>query len=724
MASTLSLSLLLAVVLIPLVAAVVTGIFGTAAGGNLLGHRAVHVITIAGVAISFALSVWVLVLTAQGVRFNQTLYEWMYVGNLRMEIGFMIDGITALMMCVVTFVSLMVHLYSTGYMHGDGGYSRFFAYLSLFTFAMLMLVMSNNLLQLFIGWEGVGVASYLLIGFWFDQPGAVAANKKAFLINRVADLGFILGIGLVVAYTGTLNYTEIFSRLDALTAASMPGLGWSVVTVAAVCLFIGAMGKSAQFPLHVWLPDSMYGPTPSSALIHAATMVTAGIFMVSRMSPLFELSDVALNVILTVGAATAFLMGLMGLIQYDIKRVVAYSTLSQLGYMIMGLGASAYPFSLFHLFTHAFFKALLFLAAGSVIMGMHHNQDMRYMGGLRKYMPITHWASLAGTLALIGMPLFSGFYSKDGIILALHASDQPMAPLAFWAALLSVITTAFYSMRMYFLVFWGRERYHENPDAHHHAGHHAHHGDAKPHESPWVVTLPLVLLAIPSVTIGFFTMGPLVFGDFLKDAVHIDAAIHPAMHRLASGYHGALAMTVHGLITPPFWFMAIGVAAAAVLYLGKNTLAAQLRRKLAPLVRVLENKYYLDWFYTDVVARGACGLGQFLWRRVDSAWMWFLDQGLSRLLRRVGEALGASVERLLLWFVDDVLTGLARFLGLLLWKGGDEGIIEARFVNASWKAVGVAAARLRLIQTGYLYHYALIMILGLLALLTWVVWIF
>ena len=406
MASTLSLSLLLAVVLIPLIAAIVTGVFGTAAGGKLLGHRAVHVITIAGVAISFALSVWVLMLVAQGARFNQTVYEWMCAGNLRMEIGFMIDGITALMMCVVTFVSLMVHLYSTGYMHGDAGYGRFFAYLSLFTFAMLMLVMSNNLLQLFIGWEGVGVASYLLIGFWFDQPGAVAANKKAFLINRVADLGFILGIGLVVAYTGTLNYTEIFLRLDALTAASMPGLGWSVVTVAAVCLFIGAMGKSAQFPLHVWLPDSMYGPTPSSALIHAATMVTAGIFMVSRMSPLFELSDVALNIILTVGAATAFLTGLMGLIQYDIKRVVAYSTLSQLGYMIMGLGASAYPFSLFHLFTHAFFKALLFLAAGSVIMAMHHNQDMRYMGGLRKYMPITHWASLAGTLALIGMPLF------------------------------------------------------------------------------------------------------------------------------------------------------------------------------------------------------------------------------------------------------------------------------------------------------------------------------
>ncbi len=727
MMTTLPLSVLLTIVLAPLAAAATVGIFGTAAGGRLLGNKAAHGITSACVALACALSFWVLWQVTQGARFNQTVYEWMRIGNFRMEIGFMVDGMTAMMMCVVTFVSLMVHIYSTGYMHGDASYNRFFAYISLFTFAMLILVMSNNLFQLFVGWEGVGVASFLLIGFWFDQPGAIFANKKAFLLNRVADLGFILGIGLIYTYTGTLNYVEIFARLDAFTGAVMPGLGWSIVTVAAICLFIGAMGKSAQMPLHVWLPDSMFGPTPSSALIHAATMVTAGIFMVSRMSPLFELSDVALNVILTIGAATAFLMGLMGLIQHDIKRVVAYSTLSQLGYMIMGLGASAYPVSLFHLFTHAFFKALLFLGAGSVIMAMHHNQDMRYMGGLRKHMPITHAASLAGTLALIGMPFFSGFYSKDGIILALHASTQPMAKLAFWAALLSVVTTAFYSMRMYFLVFWGRERYDENPDAHHHADHHDdhhgdHHGDGKPHESPWMVTLPLALLAIPSVAIGFFTMQPLVFGTFLQDAIHIDAARHPAMQTLAQDFHGPLGMTMHGFVTAPFWFMVAGVVAAAVLYLGRNQWAARLRQLFAPLVRVLENKYYLDWFYIDVIARSACKLGEALWHYVDNAWMWFLDQGITRTLRHIGEALGMLVERLLVWLVDDALTGISRFVGTLLWKGGDEGVIEARFVNASWKAVGAVAACVRRIQTGYLYHYALFMILGLLALLTWVVW--
>lgn len=726
MVPTLPLSVLLAIVLAPLASASIVGIFGTAAGGSLLSNKAAHRIGSACVAVAGALSFWVLWKVVQGARFNQTIYEWMRVGDLRMEIGFMIDGMTAMMMCVVTFVSLMVHIYSTGYMHGDASYNRFFAYISLFTFAMLILVMGNNLFQLFVGWEGVGVASFLLIGFWFDNPGAIFANKKAFLLNRVADLGFILGIGLVYAYTGTLNYTEIFARLNAFTGAAMPGLGWPIVTVAAICLFIGAMGKSAQVPLHVWLPDSMFGPTPSSALIHAATMVTAGIFMVSRMSPLFELSDVALNVILTVGAATAFLMGLMGLIQHDIKRVVAYSTLSQLGYMIMGLGASAYPMSLFHLFTHAFFKALLFLSAGSVIMAMHHNQDMRYMGGLRKYMPITHFASLAGTLALIGTPFFSGFYSKDGLILALHASSQPMAKLAFWAALLSVFTTAFYSMRVYFLVFWGRERYDENPDAHHHAGHDDHHdshGDGKPHESPWVVTLPLVLLAIPSVAIGFITMQPLVFGDFLKDAIHIDATRHPAMQTLAQDFHGALGMTWHGFVTAPFWLMLAGVVAAAVLYLGRNNWAERLRQAFAPLVRVLENKYYLDWLYADVLARNACRFGEALWQYVDNAWMWFLDQGITRTLRHVGEALYVLVERLFVWLVDDVLSGAARFLGYWLWRGGDQGIIEARFVNASWQTVGAWAARVRRIQTGYLYHYALFMILGLLALLTWVVWI-
>ena len=667
MASTLSLSLLLAVVLIPLVAAVVTGIFGTAAGGNLLGHRAVHTITIAGVAISFALSVWVLVLTAQGVRFNQTLYEWMYVGNLRMEIGFMIDGITALMMCVVTFVSLMVHLYSTGYMHGDGGYSRFFAYLSLFTFAMLMLVMSNNLLQLFIGWEGVGVASYLLIGFWFDQPGAVAANKKAFLINRVADLGFILGIGLVVAYTGTLNYTEIFSRLDALTAASMPGLGWSVVTVAAVCLFIGAMGKSAQFPLHVWLPDSMEGPTPISALIHAATMVTAGIFMVARMSPLFELSDTALSFIMVIGAITALFMGFLGIIQNDIKRVVAYSTLSQLGYMTVALGASAYSVAVFHLMTHAFFKALLFLAAGSVIMGVHHNQDIRWMGGLRKYMPITWITALLGSLALIGTPLFAGFYSKDSIIEAVHFSNLPGAGFAHFAVLAGVFVTAFYSFRMYFLVFHGKERFDQNPDAHHddHHGHDAHHGAHAPHESPWVVTAPLVLLAIPSVVIGFMSIDAMLFGDFLKDAIIVNAEKHPAMAELAKMFHGPAQMALHGLTTAPFWLALAGVVSAWYMYMVNPALPAAIKRRVEPLYTLLENKYYMDWFNEHVLARGA------------------------------------------------------RALGFGLWKGGDEKLIDGALVNGSWKLVGWVAGVVRKVQTGYIYHYALAMIVGIFILVSY-----
>lgn len=741
MTPALSLPVLLAVVLAPLFSAVVVGIFGTAAGGSLLGRKAGHSIAIACVALACVLSFWVLAQVIQGARYNQTVYEWMHVGSLRMEIGFMIDGMTAMMMCVVTFVSLMVHLYSTGYMHDDASYNRFFAYISLFTFAMLILVMGNNLLQLFIGWEGVGVASYLLIGFWYDRPDSIFANKKAFLINRVADLGFILGIGLVAACTGSLNYTEIFARLDGITSAFLPGLGWPVIVVATVCLFIGAMGKSAQFPLHVWLPDSMYGPTPSSALIHAATMVTAGIFMVSRLSPMFELSDITLNVILVVGAATAFLMGLMGLIQYDIKRVVAYSTLSQLGYMVMGLGASAYQASVFHLFTHAFFKALLFLSAGSVIMGMHHNQDMRYMGGLRKYMPITHWTSLAGTLALIGMPFFSGFYSKDSLIMALEASHQPMAKVALASALVSVFVTAFYSLRVYFRVFWGRERYDENPDAHHHAHHAAHddHHDAhapddahdgghhdvhggKPHESPWVVTVPLCILAVASVGLGFFTMGPMLFGSFFQDAIYIDAVRHPTMQEMATHYHGALAMTAHGLMTAPFWLMLGGVGLSAVFYLGKNNMAERLRTLLAPLVRVLDNKYYLDWFYQNVVAYGACRLGCVL-RDIDAAWMWFIDQGITRAVRHLGDALRIAIERLLQWFIDDVLTGSARLLGALLWKVGDLGVIETGFVNASWKAIGAVAALVRRLQTGYLYHYALLMVVGLLALLTWVVWI-
>ena len=668
MSQTLSASTLLTIALAPLVAAIVAGIFGTTFGGNRIGRRASHSLTIAGVALSFVLSAGVLWdVVMHGARFNDTIYEWMQVGGLKMEVGFMIDGLTAMMMCVVTFVSLMVHIYTIGYMHDDDGYNRFFSYISLFTFSMLMLVMSNNLLQLFFGWEAVGLVSYLLIGFWFNRPTAIFANMKAFLVNRVGDFGFILGIGLIYAYAGTLNYTEIFALSGELASQSLPGTDWMLITVICICLFIGAMGKSAQFPLHVWLPDSMEGPTPISALIHAATMVTAGIFMVARMSPLFELSDAALNFVLIIGSITALFMGFLGIIQNDIKRVVAYSTLSQLGYMTVALGASAYSVAVFHLMTHAFFKALLFLAAGSVIMGVHHNQDIRWMGGLRKYMPITWITSLVGSLALIGTPLFAGFYSKDSIIEAVHFSSLPAAGFAHFAVLAGVFVTAFYSFRLYFLVFHGKERFDQNPDAHHDAQQHGHH-DAHPHESPWVVTIPLVLLAIPSVLIGFFTIGPMLFGDFFKDAIFIDAAAHPAMAELASIFHGPMAMATHALTTAPFWLALAGVVSSYYMYMVNPALPAAIKRALLPLYTLLENKYYMDWFNENVLARATRGLG-------------------------IG-----------------------------LWKGGDEGLIDGALVNGSWKVVGWVASIVRRLQSGFLYHYALSMILGVFVLMTYFVW--
>ncbi|MFP5473487.1 MAG: NADH-quinone oxidoreductase subunit L, partial [Gammaproteobacteria bacterium] len=557
MATTLSASTLLAVPLAPLVGCVLAGILGTQFGGNRIGRAASHTLTILGVFVAFVLSAWTLYSVAvDGARFNATIYEWMVVGGLKMEVGFMIDSLTAMMMCVVTFVSLMVHIYTIGYMEEDEGYNRFFAYISLFTFSMLMLVMSNNLLQLFFGWEAVGLVSYLLIGFWYNKPTAIFANMKAFLVNRVGDFGFILGIGLIAAYTGTLNYTEIFAKSGELGKMGFPGTDWMLITVICICLFIGAMGKSAQFPLHVWLPDSMEGPTPISALIHAATMVTAGIFMVSRMSPLFELSDTALNFILVIGSITALFMGFLGIIQNDIKRVVAYSTLSQLGYMTVALGVSAYPVAVFHLMTHAFFKALLFLGAGSVIMGMHHNQDIRWMGGVRKYMPITWITFLLASLALIGTPFFSGFYSKDAIIEAVHASHLPAAGFAYFSVVAGVFVTAFYSFRLYFLVFHGKERYDQNPDAHHddahghgHGDHHGH-GHHKPHESPGVVTVPLLLLMIPSVVIGFFTLMPML-NSFFDGVIFVDTARHHAMAELREDIHGPVAMALHSLTSLP-----------------------------------------------------------------------------------------------------------------------------------------------------------------------------
>jgi len=669
----LSSSALLAVPLAPLVGAIASGLFG-----KTLGRRGSHTVTILGVLISFVISVMALKAVAvDGWRYNETVYEWLVVGGLKMEVGFLVDGLTAMMMCVVTFVSLMVHIYTIGYMEDDPGYQRFFAYISLFTFSMLMLVMSNNMLQLFFGWEAVGLVSYLLIGFWFKRPTAIFANMKAFLVNRVGDFGFILGIGLLLAYGGTLNYTELFAKAPELAklsfASPLFGGEWMLITVACICLFIGAMGKSAQFPLHVWLPDSMEGPTPISALIHAATMVTAGIFMVARMSPLFELSDTALSFVMVIGAITALFMGFLGIIQNDIKRVVAYSTLSQLGYMTVALGASAYSVAVFHLMTHAFFKALLFLAAGSVIIGMHHDQDVRNMGGLRKYMRITWITALLGSLALIGTPLFSGFYSKDSIIEAVHASTLWGSGFAYFAVVAGVFVTAFYSFRMYFLVFHGEERFRHKPHpadddhAHDHVDEHGHVHVHEPHESPWVVTAPLLLLAAPSVVIGFLTIGPMLHGDFFKDSIFVNAAAHPAMAELSEHFHGAAAMALHGLITLPFWLALAGVVLAWFFYLKRPDIPAAIHARLGFIVRLLENKYYMDWLH------------------------------------------------------EKLLSPAAILLGRGLWKGGDQAVIDGA-INGSAGLVGALAQWARRLQTGYIYHYALVMILGVFAFMSWALW--
>lgn len=667
MSAQLSQNLLLAVPLAPLAGAIIAGFFGKA-----VGRRGSHIATILGVLIAFILSAITLKAVAvDGARFNATIYEWMTLGSLKMEVGFLIDGLSAMMMCVVTFVSLMVHIYTIGYMEEDDGYQRFFSYISLFTFSMLMLVMSNNFLQLFFGWEAVGLVSYLLIGFWYTRPTAIFANMKAFLVNRVGDFGFILGIGLVVAYAGTLNYAETFGKAGELAKLTFPGTEWMLITVTCICLFIGAMGKSAQFPLHVWLPDSMEGPTPISALIHAATMVTAGIFMVARMSPLFELSDTALSFILVIGAITALFMGFLGIIQNDIKRVVAYSTLSQLGYMTVALGASAYSVAVFHLMTHAFFKALLFLAAGSVIIGMHHDQDIRNMGGLRKYMKITWITSLLGSLALIGTPLFSGFYSKDSIIEAVHESHLWGSGFAYFAVVAGVFVTAFYSFRMYFLVFHGKEHFHHKPfpgEHDHHDDDHGHGHAHVPHESPWVVWLPLVLLAVPSVIIGGLTIEHMLYGEFFKDSIFVDESRHHAMKEMAEAFHGAGAMALHGLTSLPFWLALAGVVTAYVFYMVKPEIPAAIKARTGFINRVLENKYYFDWFNENVLAAGA------------------------------------------------------RLLGMGLWKGGDGALIDGVLINGTARGIGGIASVVRLVQTGYLYWYALVMILGVIGLMTWQLW--
>jgi len=662
----------LLVPLAPLAGAILAGLFG-----KQIGRAGAHVVTILGVAIAFVASLFIYQDVAAGNTFNGTVYTWMQAGGIDFEVGFLIDSLTVMMMLVVTFVSLMVHIYTIGYMSEDPGYQRFFSYISLFTFSMLMLVMSNNFLQLFFGWEAVGLVSYLLIGFWYERPTAIYANMKAFLVNRVGDFGFLLGIGLVAAHAGSLDYAEVFAKAKELSVTEMAVTGWPLLTAICICLFIGAMGKSAQVPLHVWLPDSMEGPTPISALIHAATMVTAGIFMVARMSPLFELSDTALSFVLVIGATTALFMGFLGIVQNDIKRVVAYSTLSQLGYMTVALGVSAYSAAVFHLMTHAFFKALLFLGAGSVIIGMHHDQDMRNMGGLRKYMPITWITSLLGSLALIGFPFFSGFYSKDSIIEAVHSSTIAGSGYAMFCVLLGVFITAFYSFRMYFLVFHGDERFGK---AHDHA-HHDHHGDhddeepsadhhhglapgQKPHESPWVVTLPLVLLAVPSVLIGFFTIDPMLFGEWFKGVILVGDN-HVGLRELAANYHGPVGMAIHGLQTAPFWLAMGGVALAWFFYMKRPDIPAAIQRTFKPIHTLLENKYYFDRFNEIFFAAGA------------------------------------------------------RLLGRGLWKAGDQALIDGVAVNGSARLVGWVAQMSRLFQTGHLYQYAFMMIIGVFVLLTY-----
>ncbi|MFZ6648269.1 NADH-quinone oxidoreductase subunit L [Undibacterium sp. TJN25] len=684
MAGQLNPLLLLAVPLAPLAGSAIAGLLGTKFFGNKVGRATSHTVTIGGVLIAFIISCMTLSAVVDGATYNGTLYQWMNVGGLKLEVGFLIDSLTAMMMCVVTFVSLMVHIYTIGYMKDDEGYNRFFSYISLFTFSMLMLVMSNNFLQLFFGWEAVGLVSYLLIGFWYTRPTAIYANMKAFLVNRVGDFGFILGIGLLLAYTGTMNYSEVFAKKEELAHLMLPGTDWMLITVACICLFIGAMGKSAQFPLHVWLPDSMEGPTPISALIHAATMVTAGIFMVTRMSPLFELSDTALSFILVIGSITALFMGFLGIIQNDIKRVVAYSTLSQLGYMTVALGASAYSVAVFHLMTHAFFKALLFLGAGSVIIGMHHDQDIRNMGGLRKYMPITWITSLLGSLALIGTPFFSGFYSKDSIIEAVQASHLPGSGFAQFAVLAGVFVTAFYSFRMYFLVFHGKENFghahHHDDHAHddhlaeeegddHDAHHHGLAPGQKPHESPMVVWLPLVLLAIPSVIIGFFAIEPMLFGNFFKGVIFVDEA-HHAMEELTHEFQGPVAMSIHALKTAPLWLAIAGVALSYYFYMIKPSIPTAIKKHAHAIYTLLDNKYYMDKFNEVVFAGGA------------------------------------------------------RLLGGGLWNIGDKGLIDGLVVNGSAKVVGWFSRLTRLFQTGYLYHYAFVMILGVMGFLAYIMFPF
>ena len=666
-----STSILLTIALAPLVGCLLAGFLG-----KQIGRVGAHSVTILGLLISCGLSFYVLYQITAGNApvYNHTIYTWFDIGRFNGSIGFLIDRLTAMMMVVVTFVSLLVHIYTIGYMADDDGYQRFFSYISLFTFSMLMLVMSNNFLQLFFGWEAVGLVSYLLIGFWYKRPTAIFANLKAFIVNRVGDFGFLLGIAAILYFLGTLDYATAFNHAPSLIGKTLTitqHTQWDAATVICILLFIGAMGKSAQVPLHVWLPDSMEGPTPISALIHAATMVTAGIFMVARMSPLYELSDTALSFVLVIGATGALFTGLIGIVQNDIKRVVAYSTLSQLGYMTVALGVSAYAGAVFHLMTHAFFKALLFLGAGSVIIAMHHEQDMRYMGGLRKYMPITWITMWVGALALCGVPFFSGFYSKDAIIEAARDSHRWGSGYAYFCVLAGAFVTATYTFRQMYMTFHGKERFKvvEHHDHGHHDDHHDDHDHHEPgvlhhppKESPWAVTLPLILLAIPSLFVGMFTVKPMLYGNWFGDAIYVQH-FHNVLEELGNDFHSWWQTGLEGFAQPPFWLVLAAFVITTYIYLFNLSLADKIKSALKPIWVILDRKYWVDDIYFAVFARGGVALGR------------------------------------------------------MFWKGGDAAVIDGVLIDGSASMIQRIASAMRRLQSGYLYHYAFAMILGLILLL-------
>ncbi len=699
----LSIPLLLTVLFAPLMGALLAGVLGTRLCHHVLNRTLSKAVTVIGVGISCICSIIVLNKVMNGARFDEDLYVWMTLGEVKLAIGFLIDSLSAMMMVVVTFISLLVHIYSIAYMDDDENIPRFFAYISLFTFSMLSLLMANNFIQLFFGWEAVGAMSYLLIGFWLEKPVAVSSGLKAFLVNRFGDFGFMMGMGLIFAFTGSLHYQDVFNVSHALTTVMLPGTNVSVVTAICLFLFVGAMGKSAQFPLHVWLPDSMEGPTPISALIHAATMVTAGIFMVSRLSPLYELSDTALSFIIIIGSISALILGFVAMVQADIKRVIAFSTLSQLGYMVTALGASAYSAGVFHLMTHAFFKALLFLSAGSVILGMHHDQDIRHMGGLGKYMPWSYVMMLIGSLALVGAPFFAGFYSKESIIGAVRASTIFGAKFAALALIGSLLVTGFYTFRLFFLVFHGKERFKRQQiinqrlikEGKHRDDEHGMMPGDRPKESPWLIRIPLLLLAIPSILIGFIVIDSWLFGHFFEGVIFIDPIRHPAISVLSRHFEGALQMTFHEVMSPTFMLVLAGIVIAWYCYIVNPVMTVKLRRKIRFLHRFLYEQYYMNQLYAKVIINSALCVGHVLWQWIE-------------------------IQLIEEWIIEKCLINGTKKIGNLVWKVSDLFVIDGVIVNGSARLVIWVASIMRYFQTGYIYHYIFVMVFALLGLLVWI----